>query len=101
MGELIISPEDLADIQAQCPRRAAELEATRSAAEQSIPLPAPGKVILGAFEQAQGFAAATQQMPAPVRAFSEHEDPVRAGRGESDQARAERERLTALGGWGG
>ena len=104
--ELIISPEDLAAIRAQCPRRAAELEAAKSAAAPGIALPAPvtptataERAVVGAEEQAQRFAATIDQMPPRVRAFFEHEDPILSWRWESDEDRADRERLTALGVW--
>jgi hypothetical protein len=38
-------------------------------------------------------------MPPKVRQFFEREESVRPWQGESNEARAERERLTALGGW--
>jgi hypothetical protein len=61
--ELIISPEVLANIRAQCPRRAAELEAVKSAAAQASAPPVPATpattsdVSLGSGKQAQRFAA--------------------------------------------
>ena len=74
-------------------------DSARQSVEQLTP--APDKVILGAFEQAQRFAAATQQMPPKVRAFFEREDPVPARDWESEAERAQRERLTELGCWVG
>jgi hypothetical protein len=98
VGELIISPEDLADIRAQCLRRAAELrdEPARSAAVQSVAPPAsatpvpPQAVLSGSEQEALRFAAAIDQMPPRVRAFFERDDPIPPWRWESAEDRAER-----------
>ena len=95
-NELIIDPKLLAEIQAACKRRAAKLEAAGSAAAQAVGVPTSRTPVVGPEEQARRFAAATQQMPTRVRAFFEHEDPVPPWRWESNEDRAQRERLTAL-----
>jgi hypothetical protein len=101
-NELIIDPQLLAQIQAACKRRAAELEAASSATAQSTAPPtSPSNSLVGALEQAQLFAAAIDQMPPRIRAFFEREAPAPARRRESVEERAERERLTDLGGWAG
>jgi hypothetical protein len=51
--------------------------------------------------EAERFAAAFLEMPANVRRFFEPEDPVPPQRWESAEDRAQRERLTDLGGWCG
>ena len=106
-NELIIDPQLLAQIQAACKQRAAELEAAISATAQltgpstSAPPTSPSNSLVGALEQAQLFAAAIDQMPARIRAFFEHEDPAPARRWESIEDRAERGRRESFGGWPG
>jgi hypothetical protein len=51
--------------------------------------------------EAERFSAAVLEMPANVRWFFEREEPVPAWRRELEEERAERKRLTALGGWCG
>jgi hypothetical protein len=87
MGELIIDPAVLADIRAQCTRRAAELEAARSSAAQaampSAPkaLATPADLVGSSQEEAQRFAAAASQRTAILRARgSSPTAPVGVGR---------------------
>jgi hypothetical protein len=109
-GGLIIDPAILSDIQRQCRERAAELARTGTlgrsmegpGSSQSgfgmaqVPPPIPATL-----SEAERLAAAVQEMPARIRAFFEREDPAPARRRESVADRAERERLTDLGGWCG
>ena len=65
---LIIDPKLLAEIQAACKRRAAELEAAGSAAAQSGGRPAAllaDAIVVSPQEEAQRFAVAIDQMPGP------------------------------------
>jgi hypothetical protein len=87
---LIIDPTVLADIQAACRRRAAELEAATSTESR-----------LNSEQEAQCFAAAVVDMPANVRRFFEHEDPAPYREAESGQERLEREARASSGGWCG
>ena len=106
-NELIIDPQLLAQIQAACKRRAAELEAASSATAQSTapstfaPPTSPPNSLVGAEEQAQHFSMAADQMPARVRAFFEAEEAIPPWRWESAEARVECERLADLGCWSG
>jgi hypothetical protein len=105
-SELIISPENLADIRAQCLRRAAELEAAGELqrlpiapgrAQNDFPaLPAPLPI-----SEAEHFAAAVSEMPPRVRAFFALEDPVPPHRRESAEEREERKLRESFGGWCG
>jgi hypothetical protein len=52
-------------------------------------------------QEAERFAAAVLEMPGNVRRFFEREDGVPPQRWESEEERAERERLTEMGGWCG
>ena len=62
-----------------------------------VPPPIPATL-----SEAERFAIAVQEMPAKVRRFFEPEDPDSLWRDrESNADRAERERLTDLGGWAG
>jgi hypothetical protein len=105
-NELIVDPELLVSIQRQCQERAAELEAA------AVPPRLPGapehpQSVLAMAEvpppisEAELFAAAIEEMPGDVRRFFEREEPVPPHRWESDEERAQRERLTDLGGWCG
>jgi len=108
--ELIIDPQLLAQIQRQCRRRAAELAAT-GALQQSPAAPGSSQSVFGVanvpppvpatLTEAERFAAAIPGMPSRVRAFFEHNDPVPPRHWESDQDRAQRERLADLGRWAG
>jgi hypothetical protein len=87
MGTLIIDPALLADIRAQCQRRAAELAAAPSTLT-TVPEP---------------FAAAVQTMPAPVRAFFEgdQEPYIPVHRRESALDQEQRQLRESIGGWCG
>ena len=88
---LIIDPALLANIQAACRRRAAELEAAASANRGS-----------SSQQEAERFAAAVVDMPANVRRFFQAEDPIVSPRQlESAQDRLEREERASFGGWCG
>jgi len=87
---LIIDPVLLADIQAACRRRAAELEAATLANRGS-----------SSQQEAERFAAAVPDMPTNVRRFFERDDPVPWRQLESAQDRLEREARTGFGGWAG
>lgn len=103
---LRIDPALLADIRRQCQERRAELEAAGRLPCLTI---APGSH-MSAFAalpasppitEAERFAAAIENMPARIRAFFEHEDPVSPHRWESTEDREERQRRASLGGWPG
>jgi hypothetical protein len=111
--ELIIDPELLAEIQRQCRQRAAELEAAGSLL--GLPLSAP-RLLQGGFDvalspappvpaalsEAERFAAAVVEMPANVRRFFEPEKAVPPWQVESDEDRADEQRLLeSMGGWCG
>jgi len=88
---LIIDPVLLADVQAACRRRAAELEAATLANRGS-----------SSQQEAERFAAAVVDMPANVRRFFQAEDPIVSPRQlESAQDRLEREERASFGGWCG
>jgi hypothetical protein len=87
---LIIDPALLANIQAACRRRAAELEAATSAESR-----------LSSEQQAERFAAAVVDMPANVRRFFQHEEPVGFHQPESVENNAERRLRESFGGWCG
>jgi hypothetical protein len=91
---LIIDPTLLAQIQAACRHREAELEAARA------PLTLPPT--LATLSEAERFAAAVGTMPANVQRFFQTEDPFVSPRQlESAQDRLECERRTSFGGWCG
>ena len=106
-GGLIIDAALLADIQRQCRERAAELARTGTLGRS---VEAPGSSQSGALvvqgpppipatlSEAERFAAAVQEMPARIRRFFEPEDAFPPRRVESVEERAQRERLTDLGG---
>jgi hypothetical protein len=86
---LIIDPAVLADIQAACRRRAAELEAATSAESR-----------LSSEQEAERFAAAIAEMPANVRRFFQAEEPIVSPRQlECAQDRLEREARATFVGW--
>ena len=68
----------------------------RGSCMAQVPPPIPATL-----SEAERFAAAFQEMPAKVRRFFEPEDLFPPRRWESVEDRAQRERLTALGGWAG
>src|SRR5215467_13118163 len=91
---LIIDPALLADIQAQCRHREAELDA---AGELLALPPAPATL-----SEAERFAAAVVDMPANVRRFFQAEEPsVSMRQLESAGDRLEREVRANFGGWPG
>jgi hypothetical protein len=82
---LIIDPAVLADIQLECRRRAAELEAARAN-----------------LTEAERFAAAVVDMPANVRRFFQADESIVSPRQlETAQERAERQMREGFGGWCG
>ena len=88
---LIIDPALLANIQAACRRRAAELEAATSAQSR-----------LSSEQEAERFAAAVPEMPPNVRRFFQAEEPIVSGRqSESAQDRLERQVRASFVGWCG
>jgi hypothetical protein len=88
---LIIDPVLLANIQAACRRRAAELGAATSAESR-----------LNSEQEAERFAAAVPDMPENVRRFFQAEEPIISRRqSESAQDRLEREARARFGGWPG
>jgi hypothetical protein len=88
---LIIDPALLANIQAACRRRAAELEAATSAESR-----------LSSEQEAERFVAAVADMPANVRRFFQAEEPIVSPRQlESVPDRLEREVRASFGGWAG
>jgi hypothetical protein len=87
---LIIDPALLADIQAACRQRAAELEAATSAESR-----------LSSEQEAERFAAAVVDMPANVRRFFQHEEPAAFHQPESVENNAERRLRESFGGWCG
>jgi hypothetical protein len=107
-GGLVIDPAVLADIQAQCRARRAELEAARTLAPATI---APGST-QSAFEalpasppmsESERFALALETMPPRIRAFFEREESpyIPPHPRESDQDRLERQERASFGGWAG
>ena len=98
-GEVIISAEELARIQAACQQRAAEQPAAGApqCSPDALGLPQSANLI-----EAERFAAAVPNMPANVRKFFEAEEPIVSPRqSESAQDRLEREARASFGGWAG
>ena len=104
---LIIDPALLVDIQAQCQRRRAELEAAGTLPGLTS---APGcsrvALVLAKvpppIPEAERFAAAVETMPANVRRFFQAEESIVSPRQlESAQDRLEREVRASFGGWCG
>ena len=88
---LIVDPALLAEIQAQCRQRAAELEAATLAESR-----------LSSEQEAERFAAAVPDMPVNVRRFFQAEEAIVSPRQlESAQDRLEREARASFGGWPG
>ena len=100
---LIIDPTVLADIQAKCRQRAAELEAA-GLLQQSPGSPQSllgAAVCLALITEAERFATAVETMPANVWRFFQHEEPVALHQPESVENKAERRLRESFGGWCG
>src|SRR5215469_721540 len=89
-GELIVSAEELARIQAACQRRATELEVANNAAvarAAATPATISDNLLPSSEKETQRFAPAVPEMPSDVRRFFGPEDPPPPWQWESDEDR--------------